>query len=34
MHRQVIADLLVGGSWPDVATIARLRHALGRRLWP
>ncbi|MFI6994681.1 helix-turn-helix domain-containing protein [Nonomuraea wenchangensis] len=34
VNRQSIADLLTGRSWPDVATIACLEHALGRRLWP
>ncbi|WP_405141995.1 helix-turn-helix domain-containing protein [Sphaerisporangium sp. NBC_01403] len=34
VNRQAIADLLAGRSWPDVATVARLDHATGNRLWP
>jgi hypothetical protein len=34
VNRQSINDLLAGTSWPDVATIALLETALGRRLWP
>ncbi|NRQ38877.1 helix-turn-helix transcriptional regulator [Nonomuraea sp. NN258] len=34
VNRQAIADLLAGRSWPDVATVARLGHAVGRPLWP
>ncbi|GAA4986338.1 hypothetical protein HD597_000156 [Nonomuraea thailandensis] len=34
VNRQSIADLLVGRSWPDVATIALLETALAVRLWP
>ena len=34
VNRQVIADLLAGRSWPDVATVARLGHAVGEPLWP
>lgn len=34
VNRQAIADLLAGRSWPDVATVARLGHAVGKSLWP
>ncbi|WP_326611829.1 helix-turn-helix domain-containing protein [Streptomyces scopuliridis] len=34
VNRQVIADLLAGRSWPDVATVARLAHFTGATLWP
>ncbi|MBB4923961.1 helix-turn-helix domain-containing protein [Kitasatospora kifunensis] len=34
VNRQVIADLLAGRSWPDVATVARLEAFAGARLWP
>jgi hypothetical protein len=33
VNRQAIADLLAGRSWPDVATVARLGHAIGQPLW-
>lgn len=29
-----IGRVLNGTVWPDAATIARLEHGLGRRLWP
>ncbi|MFJ9521811.1 helix-turn-helix domain-containing protein [Kitasatospora sp. NPDC101801] len=34
VNRQVIADLLAGRSWPDVATVARLEAFTSTRLWP
>ncbi|MFG3410315.1 helix-turn-helix domain-containing protein [Streptomyces sp. NPDC048142] len=34
VNRQVIADLVAGRSWPDVATVARLAHFTGTTLWP
>lgn len=34
VNRQVIADLVAGRSWPDVATVARLAHFTGTALWP
>lgn len=34
VNRQAIADLLAGRFWPDVATVARLGHAVGQPLWP
>lgn len=34
VNRQVIADLLAGCSWPDVATVARLAAFTRAALWP
>ncbi|MFJ2196412.1 helix-turn-helix domain-containing protein [Streptomyces violaceusniger] len=34
VNRQVIADLLAGRSWPDVATVARLAAFTRSGLWP
>ncbi|WP_416960582.1 helix-turn-helix domain-containing protein [Streptomyces sp. Agncl-13] len=34
VNRQVIADLLAGRSWPDIATVARLAAFTRAGLWP
>lgn len=34
VNRQVIANLIAGGSWVDVATVSRLEDALGIGLYP
>ncbi|MFI1101045.1 helix-turn-helix domain-containing protein [Streptomyces melanogenes] len=34
VNRQAIANLVVGSSWPDVATLSRLEDALGIGLYP
>jgi len=34
VNRQVIGNILLGHTWPDLLTIATLEQALGQRLWP
>lgn len=34
VNRQAVANLLAGGSWPDVATLSRLEDGLGVGLYP
>lgn len=34
VNRQAVANLLVGSSWPDVATLSRLEDGLGIGLYP
>ncbi|MFT2018775.1 helix-turn-helix domain-containing protein [Streptomyces sp. 796.1] len=34
VNRQAVANLLAGGSWPDVATLSRLEDGLGIGLYP
>ncbi|MGP3967408.1 helix-turn-helix domain-containing protein [Streptomyces sp. 6N223] len=34
VNRQVVADLVAGRSWPDIATVARLENVLDIPLYP
>jgi len=34
VNRQVITNILVGDTWPDLLTIATLEQVLKQRLWP
>lgn len=34
MNHTVLRKILIGETWPDLYTIARLEHELGVDLWP